>query len=69
MSRGPAKVIWTRSILETIDAQSRKTGGKRQGTEQGPEQEERKFTKQGGNLRLWPVTLHGGHSALCARLG
>lgn len=33
------------------------------GTEQGPEQEEGEFTKQGGNLR--PVTLHGRDSALC----
>lgn len=65
MRGGLARIIWTRSILEIIDAQSRRTRGKRQGTEQGCEQEECKFTNQGGDIRLWSVTLHGGHSALC----
>jgi len=36
MRGGLARIIWTRSILEIIDAQR----GKRQGTEQGPEQED-----------------------------
>lgn len=39
MRGGLAKIIWTRSVLEIIDAQSR-TRGQRQGIERGPQQED-----------------------------
>ena len=40
MRGGLARITWTRSILEIIDAQSRRTREKRHGTEQGPERED-----------------------------